>query len=142
MKTVFATLAAIALVTLASCGTAAPDTAALKALVVKNATDIAAFNTAVDTATDAKVLADAITAFVDTDAAYKAAFKAETDKHPEFSTLSASSMPDDLKQALADQAKAKEGVAGAVTKLNASPLLSDPAVTAAYQKMAEAAGAK
>jgi hypothetical protein len=64
------------------------------------------------------------------------------DKHPEFATLSEASMPADLKQALADQAKAKEGVGPAVTKLNASPLLADPAVTAAYQKMADAAGAK
>ena len=141
MKTVYAALAAL-VVLVASCAPAAPDVTALKALVVKNTADITAFTGAVDTATDAKVLADAIVAFVDADTAYKAAFKAEMDKHPEFATLSEASMPADLKQALADQVTAKGTVTGAVTKLNASPLLADPAVTAAYQKMADAAGAK
>ena|SRR6185369_6917551 len=140
MKNLIAALTAVALVALvASCAPTAPDTTALKDMLVKNNADAAAFATAVDTATDAKTLAAAITAFVEVSKSFPVAYKAEMDKHPEFATLSEASMPADLKQALADQAKAKEAVSGAVQKLNASALLADPAVTEAYKALADAA---
>ncbi len=143
MKKFLAALTAVALVALvASCGPSVPDTSALKGLLVKNNTDAAAFAQVVDTATDAKALAEGITAFTAASVSFSADYKAEMDKHPEFATLSEASMPADLKQALADQATAKTAVAAAVGKLNSSPLLSDPAVTEAYQKLAAASGAK
>jgi len=142
MKNVITALTAALVVLVASCSPAVPDTTALKDMLVKNNTDAAAFATAVDTAPDAKTLAEAITVFVEVSKTFPAAYKAEMDKHPEFATLSESSMPADLKQALADQAKAKEAVSAAVQKLNVSPLLADPAVTEAYKALAEAAGAK
>ena len=143
MKKILAALTAVALVALvASCGPAVPDTTTLKGLLVKNNTDAATFAQAVDTAPDAKTLADAITAFTAASTSFVTDYKAEMDKHPEFATLSEASMPADLKQALADQAKAKDAVVAAATKLNTSPFLSDPAVTDAYQKMVAVAGTK
>jgi hypothetical protein len=142
MKIVLSTLAAALLVLVAACAPTLPDTSALKALLVKNNASAAAFAQAIDTASDAATLAAAIDTFTEVSKTFPGEYKAEMDKHPEFATLSESSMPADLKQALADQAAAKAAVSGAVTKLNASPLLNDAAVTAAYQKLAEAAGAK
>ena len=141
MKTTLAALSALVIL-VASCAPTVADTSVLKGLLVKNNADAAAFAAAVDTATDAPSLAAAINTFTEVSKTYPVEYKAEMDKHPEFATLSEASMPADMKQALADQAKAKEAVSGAIVKLNASPLLADPAVTEAYQKLAEAAGAK
>jgi len=140
LVTVFSALVAAAF--LASCAPAPVDVASIQALIEKNNADTTAFATAVDTATDAKVLAEAITAYAAASKAYPADFKAEMDKHPEFAAQKEASMPEGLKTALAAQAQAKQLVIAAVNKLNASPLLADAAVQAAYQALAEASGNK
>lgn len=142
MRTSLPLLTALAAATLLAACAAAPDTASIQALIEKNNDDTKAFAAAVDTATDAKVLAEALTAYAAASKAYPADFKAEMDKHPEFAAQKQGSISEGLKAALAAQAEAKQMALAAVNKLNASPLLADAEVQAAYQALADAAGTK